>query len=121
SRQAVALVDAELLGLDDHVLWAKLAPEVVAEPVRQAHGAQNASNASGSLGSASTSRTSRSLIRNRSIWSSSSSRPFRLPRARWGAAARTSPARTSRSSDPYVPSVSLGRRARKRKISSRPR
>ena len=44
----------------------------------------------------------------------------RVPRARYRAAARSSLARTSISSEPYVPSVSFGSFARNRKIASRP-
>src|ERR671918_1239673 len=86
-----------------------------------AHGAQNSSNASGSLGSASTSWTMPSSILNRRTCSSSSVLPRLVPRAVYSAAARSSLASTSRSDEPYVPSVSLGKRARNRKISSRPR
>ncbi len=85
--QPVALVHAELLELRDDVLvserTAQLLDEGRVDPhACQLYGAQNSSNAAGSLGSASTSRTSPSSMRKSRSWSSSSVRPWRLPRAR---------------------------------------
>ena len=85
--EPVALVHAELLELRDDVLSPECAPKLLDESrvdlhVRQLYGAQNSSNAAGSLGSASTSRTSPSSMRKSRSWSSSSVRPWRVPRAR---------------------------------------
>ena len=85
--QPVALVDAELLELRDDVLAPERAPQLLDEGrvdphACQLYGDQNSSNAAGSLGSASTSRTSPSSMRKSRSWSSSSVRPWRVPRAR---------------------------------------